>query len=181
MGFETIAMIIEESTWEERPLTVTWHESSFVPPRELITQASGLCFVGDGSVVLVTADGMTWQLVGGHPEIGETSEEAFRREAVEEACATVTHLAYLGAQEVNDPHNPTGLTTYYQSRFWARVTLGEFSGKHEMMARTCVAPTAVQATLNWRTSRVLAAILQAAFDYENRFRTGTLIDTPKVL
>ena len=51
---------------------------------ELIIQASGLCFTKDRKNVFVTADGKTWQLVGGYPETGETIEDTFIREAANE-------------------------------------------------------------------------------------------------
>jgi 8-oxo-dGTP pyrophosphatase MutT (NUDIX family) len=160
--------IIETSTWEKRPLTVTWHEAPFIPPHELVTQVSGLCFTNDGSIVLVSCDGETWQLAGGHPEANETIEDAFIREAAEEASATVTKLAYLGAQEVNDPLSPTEVTTYFQVRFWTRVTLDEFRNTHETLARKCVEFSAVKAALNWHTTRILDAIMQTALDYEQQ-------------
>lgn len=37
-----------------RPIRVTWRGAAFVPPRALVTQASGVCFTADGKVVLVT-------------------------------------------------------------------------------------------------------------------------------
>ncbi len=161
--------IVEESTWEGRPLEVSWHDSTFIPPRELITQASGLCFTNDSKIVLVTTNGKTWQLAGGQPEVGETIEHAFVREVAEEACATVNHLSYLGTQEVNDPYSPTGLTTYYQVRFWARVTLDEFRSEHEMLARKCTEPLDVKTTLNWHTERIFDVMFQSAIEYEKRF------------
>jgi ADP-ribose pyrophosphatase YjhB (NUDIX family) len=159
----------EEATWAGRRLTVGWRDETFVPPRSLITQASGDCFTEGGNIVLVSADGETWQLVGAHPEDGETIETAFIREVAEEACATVTAYSYLGAQEVNDPQSPTGLTIYYQARYWARVTLGEFRSKHETIARKCLEPSEVRATLNWHTLGILNTILQAALTYEQNF------------
>jgi|CXWL01.1.fsa_nt_gi ADP-ribose pyrophosphatase YjhB (NUDIX family) len=170
-----IMNIIEEIIWEERPLKVTWRDKSFIPPLELITQASGLCFTDDSKIVLVTADRETWQLVGGHPQTNETIENAFIREVSEEACATVTEIAYLGAQEVSDPQSPTGFTVYYQARFYARVMLGEFTSKHEIIERKRVEPSAVKSILNWRTSRIFDVILQAALEYEQRFRINLIV------
>jgi len=162
--------IVEETSWEGRPLTVTWRDKSFVPPRELTSQASGLCFTNDGKIVLVTTDKKRWQLIGGHPQTGETVEHALIREVSEEACAMVTELSYLGSQEINDPQNPTGLTTYYQARFYARIRLGEFTGKHEIIARRCIDPSEVKSILNWRTTRILEHIVQEALEHEKRGR-----------
>jgi ADP-ribose pyrophosphatase YjhB (NUDIX family) len=80
-------------------------------------------FTGDGMIVLVTGEEETWSLPGGHPEPGETIEQAFVREVREEACAIVEHLVYPGAQQVDDPAASSGPTRYYHTRFWARVRL----------------------------------------------------------
>jgi len=68
--------ITEDLTWKNRRLTVTWCDAPFLPPRELITQASGLCFTDEHKIVLVSTDGETWQLVGSHPEASEAIEDA---------------------------------------------------------------------------------------------------------
>ena len=72
--------ITEEHSWSGQRLIVTWHDASFDPPRNLVTQASGICFTDDNRIVLVTTDGKTWHLPGGHPEEDEITEEAFIRE-----------------------------------------------------------------------------------------------------
>jgi len=87
--------IVEESTWEGRQVTVVWRDNTFTLPRELVTQASGVCFTAEGEGVLVSTNGATWQLVGGHPEVGESLEAALIREVAEEACATITDTAIL--------------------------------------------------------------------------------------
>lgn len=164
--------IVEESTWQGRPLTLTWHDSSCKPPLERVTQASGFCFTEEHRVVLVSMDHQKWQLVGGHPEAGETCEATLVREAAEEACARVRHLVYLGCQEVNDPQNPSGMTSYYQVRFWARVSLDEFRPQYEIVERASVAISDVKQMLNWRTTGILDAMLTAAVEQEQRFCPG---------
>lgn len=161
--------ITEEHSWLGQHLIVTWHDASSNPPRNLVTQASGICFTDDSRIVLVTTDGKTWHLPGGHPEDNETIEEAFIREVKEEAYATVTSLAYLGAQEVNDPENPAE-STYYQTRFWARVRLDEFKSEHEMSGRKLVTPSTINTSLRWNPSGILQAIMKTALERENRFR-----------
>jgi NADH pyrophosphatase NudC (nudix superfamily) len=158
--------IVEEINWEGRLLTVIWHDKTFIPPRELTFQASGLCFTDDSKIVLVTSDRKSWQLIGGHPEINETIENAFIREVSEEACATVVAMTYLGSQEINDLQSPTGLTVYYQARFYARIRLGEFVSKHEIVERKCIEPSEVKPMLNWHTTRILDVILQEALEHE---------------
>ncbi len=164
--------ITEEHSFEGRRFTVTWHDSNFIPPRKLVTQASGICFTDDGLIVLVTGDGKSWGLPGGHPENGETIEEAFIREVNEEACSIVTSLVYLGTmQEFNEPESPAGPVTY-QTRFWARVQLNEFSREYETIGRKLVNPSALILTLNWKPTRIIEAVLEAALDCEQRFKAS---------
>jgi NADH pyrophosphatase NudC (nudix superfamily) len=167
--------IVEKINWEGRPVTFTWHGNSFVPPRELTFQASGLCFTDDSKIVLVTPDRKSWQLIGGHPETNETIESAFIREVYEEACAEVAEIAYLGSQEINDPHSPTGPKIYYQARFYAHIRLGKFTSKHEIIERRCVEPSEVKSILNWRTTRILDVILEEALEHEKKFRIAIAV------
>jgi 8-oxo-dGTP pyrophosphatase MutT (NUDIX family) len=151
--------IYDDIIQDGRPIRVTWRRPDFVPPRPLVTQASGVCFTEDGRVVLVTKDGISWQLVGGHPEPGESIEQAFVREVAEETGAEVLEMCYLGAQEVNHPDNPDGMKVYYQARFWAKVRLGEFKPQFEVIERRCFAPKEVKAALAWQTVNVLDQLL----------------------
>ena len=90
----------------------------------------------------------------------------------EKACATVTSLVYIGTtQEVNDPGYPAGPVTY-QTRFWARVQLNEFRREYETIGRKLVNPSALISTLNWKPTRIIEAVLEAALDCEQRFNVS---------
>ena len=163
----------EQSTWEDRPLIVEWLPAPFTPPRDLVTQASGVCFTSDGEIVLVAGAKRAWSLPGGHTEWGETLEETLAREVREEACAEICRCVYLGAQQVHDPQNPDGLTRYYQARFWARVRLEPFAPQFERLYRVCVAPSAFLTTLQWSTTRIAQALLEAALAAEAHYGRAT--------
>lgn len=164
--------ITDENIWEGRRLIVTWRDSSFHPPRELFTQASGICYTDDGLIVLVTIDGENWMISGGHPNTDEPLEDTLKREVKEEACATVTDLVYLGAAEVDDPGNPQGLIKNYSARFWAHVHLDEFKREYETITRKMVKPSEINLSLKWHPHKVLDAILDAASDCEQKFRAN---------
>jgi ADP-ribose pyrophosphatase YjhB (NUDIX family) len=166
--------IAETLIWEGRALTVEWLLAPFRPPRKSVTQVSGVCFTGSGKVVLAAGQLGTWALPGGHVERGESLEQTLAREVKEEACAVVKRAAYLGAQKVSDPDNPTGSCEYYQARFWARVELQRFEPRHERTQRTLVAPSQFVSALGWQTGRIAQATLDAALAAERRYKSRVL-------
>lgn len=131
---------------------------------ERTTQASGVCFTDTGQIVLVSGGDERWGLPGGHPETGETIEEALVREVWEEACAVVESAVYLGAQRVDDPAESA---PYYQTRWWARVRVLEFKPEFEIRERRLIAPEDLVATLNWQTAATAEAVFQAALKVQN--------------
>jgi ADP-ribose pyrophosphatase YjhB (NUDIX family) len=157
---------VERHVWMGRELLATWRDATFSPPQQASNQASGICFTEEGTVVLVTTDGQTWGLPGGHTELGESFADALVREVSEEACATVTALAYLGAQEVCDAADSIGATIHYQALFWARVRLGSFEPKYETVARKLVSPSNVSDSLGWKPGGILGIIMAAALECE---------------
>jgi 8-oxo-dGTP pyrophosphatase MutT (NUDIX family) len=159
--------ITQVNYWEGRRFFVTWHASDFIPTRNLVVQAGGICFTDEGKVVVVTADGKKWNLPGGHTEQGETVEEAFIREVREEACATVIGYRYLGSQEVTDPENPE--TLYYQAGFWAHVRLDEFIPEYEIIERKQVTPEIINESLQWDPDTILEVLMKAAVECENKY------------
>lgn len=164
-------MTVQRSEWAGRPLTITWLPPPFRPPRDLTTQAAGLCFTAEGRIVLITGDGAEWGLPGGHPEGDETLEATLAREVWEEARAVVTRCAYLGSQRVDDPRAPDGLTRYYQARFWARVELRPFVAEWETMARRLVSPDQFLAMLAWGQAPIARVILEEGLLADRRHGT----------
>lgn len=152
--------IADEIEVEGRQIRVVWRPEEFFPPLDLITQASGVCFTEEGKVVLVSKDGVSWQLPGGHLDAGETPQEAFVREVAEEACADVLQMRYLGAQKVHDPGDPDGRAVYYQTRFWAKVRLRDFKPAFEIVERRCFDLSEVKIALRWQTTNMIDEIIR---------------------
>lgn len=154
--------ISEYTTLQGRTLKVTWDDAPTLPPRELITQVCGLCFTDDSQIVLVAGNDSRWAIPGIPPERNESIEDALVRIARQEGCVSVLRFAYLGAQQIDDPSNPDGLTRYYSVKFWARVQLERFMPRLDIEYRTTVTPSAYLATIKPTMPRITQAILEAA-------------------
>lgn len=163
-------MLTEQATWDGRSIAVTWMPAPFEPPRDLTTQAYGLCFTQEGQLALVSNDGIEWNLPGGHPEEAESLEQALIREVWEEACGRVTRCQYLGSQRAEDPQNPEGLPVYYQARYWARVELEDFRPQFERRHRRLIVPSEFLSTLYWGRAAIAAVLLESALAVDSRLR-----------
>jgi ADP-ribose pyrophosphatase YjhB (NUDIX family) len=150
----------------DRPAAFTLMAAGWWPPVERVTQAYGLCFTGEGLVVLVRLPCYGWTLPGGTVEPGEHPDDTLVREVHEEACARVVRSRYLASQHVWDPEAPDGRSSHYQSRFWARVELSLWAPQHETVERCLVPPAAVPATLFWQETAIISRLLEQAVRVE---------------
>lgn len=73
--------------WGKHAVTLEWVKSQSLPEDMVISSAHGFCFYENG-IFLVNIDTRGWDLPGGHMEEGETPEDCFTREAMEEASIT---------------------------------------------------------------------------------------------
>lgn len=82
--------------WDEAKVKLTWRPDLKLPPRNLISSVHGFCFLDD-QLLLVNLNHRGWDFPGGHMEIGETAENCFKREAMEEGyvagvCELLGHI-----------------------------------------------------------------------------------------
>lgn len=73
------------------------------PFRAPLRAFAGLVFPWEGDKVLIAdIEGRGWCIPSGRVEAGETSQDAVRREALEEAGAELRDLQYIGCYEISE-------------------------------------------------------------------------------
>ena len=80
---------------DDQEWLVSWHGRTDVPAGKRHGVA-GVCVGPMGLLVLISADGHSWDFPAGRPEGDETDEETLRREMREEACVEVLDAHLLG-------------------------------------------------------------------------------------
>jgi len=152
-------MLMEHIEFEGKKHLVEWVPGVPVPASDRITQVSAICLTAAGQVVLVSADGKSWGLPGGHPEPGEAPEETLRREMSEEACCTVDRAEYLGYQKCT----PEGrMKPDCQLRYKCLVKLEVFRPRHEIGRRRLVPAVDFLKELDWGKSPIAAELARLA-------------------
>jgi len=152
-------MLTDTTEFEGRKYHVEWFSGVPVPPAARVTQVSGICFTDSGEIVLVSGDGASWGLPGGHPEVGESAEDALKREVREEACSDVVRSEYLGYQRCT-PED--GGEADIQLRYACLVRLALFNPKHETSGRELVAPNDFLKALAWGDTPIAAELVRLA-------------------
>jgi ADP-ribose pyrophosphatase YjhB (NUDIX family) len=150
----------------DRHTVLTLMAPGWRPADATITQSYGLCFDHAGKIALAATAPGIWTLPGGTIEAGESPEAALVREVAEEICSQVLDCRYLAVQHVWEPDNPQGRTSYYQSRWWARVRLDRWEPRHEIIDRILVEPGQFLGTLSWAQKDIAARLLDTALEID---------------
>jgi ADP-ribose pyrophosphatase YjhB (NUDIX family) len=125
---------------------VSWHPPP-EPPDGTRHGAEGVCVTADGDVVVISPDGIIWDLPAGRPEPGESWEQTLRREMDEEACATVTGARLLGFTRGQCLTGPERGTVLVRSVWRADVELRPWEARFEIADRRVVPPATVEEAL----------------------------------
>jgi ADP-ribose pyrophosphatase YjhB (NUDIX family) len=137
---------------------VSWHPPPG-PPDGIPHGAEGICVTAGGDVVVISPDGVIWDLPAGRPEPGESWEETLRREMDEEACATVTAARLLGFTRGQCLTGPETGRVLVRSVWRAEVELRPWEARFEIADRRVVPAAAVDDALSLG-SHPFAAIIR---------------------
>lgn len=122
---------------------VAWRPPD-APPEGRRHGSAGLCVAqagaatGDTNVVLVTSDGVRWELPAGRPEGEEDWEATLRREVEEEACAVVRTARLLGFSRGRCVEGHEAGLVLVRALWLAEVELQPWNPRFETRARRVV-------------------------------------------
>ncbi len=139
--------------WNGHNIKLTWLPGDEPPDPALVTSVHGIC-LHQGLVLAVHVQGRGYNVPGGHVEPGETPDEAFHREALEEGSVKGT-IAYLGKMEVsheeNERFDPNGKYPMVGYQLFYRMDVTErlpFNREHECLTRIWVEPEEFRYVVN---------------------------------
>ena len=147
----------DQTEYAGRRFQVTWESRHILPPRHQITQVSAVCFTADDKILMISKDGTRWNIPGGHPEDGESLEDALRREVWEEACCKIAKPTLLGWQRVQDLQDGS---IHYQMRYCCQAQIMPFNPQHEVNYRKFVNSDNFLKTLEYGYSSIAKALLK---------------------
>ena len=104
-----------------RKYQLTWIRTDSLKGYFPITQVYGVCFDKYGNILIARSkpDDSRWQISGGTPEEGESTEQTLKRELLEEVDIEVEDIRILGVQKVEELGEL--IKTYYQVRCVCKI------------------------------------------------------------
>jgi hypothetical protein len=129
---EEITCHVDDQDW-----LVSWHGPESVPAGKCHGSA-GICVTTLGEIVLVSSDGVRWDLPAGRPDGAETWEETLCREMLEEACATVGTARLLGFSRGRCTRGREEGLILVRSIWLAQVVLASWTPMFEISHRKVV-------------------------------------------
>jgi len=138
--------------FDGRLIKMKWVEGEDLPADIPVSQEAGFCYDGRGRVAIIKNE-RGWGIPGGHPERGETNEEALQREVGEEAYLTVKNPKLIGYIEVKHPKNNSIEGKHYlQLRYAAEVvSVNDFTKEFESSERKFVPIGDLSKFISWIT------------------------------
>jgi len=169
--------------WGESTVKLTWKVDSILPPEDLITSVHGFCFRKD-KLLLVKLNHRGWDFPGGHLEAGESADECFRREALEEGYVTGT-CSLLGHIIVDHSENPAwndrsqypkvGYQVFYRMEIEDVFT---FDAQYESAERMFINPQEIKEFYHdWHD--LYEEILKSALHTNKNVKRVNVMDTVK--
>ena len=164
---EVILIRAGEAQSNNQDWLASWHPPDGVPDGTP-HGSSGICMIGTGEIIVISEDGVHWDLPGGRPEGNETWEETLRREVLEEACATVVQARLLGFCRSACVAGPQAGQVLVRSLWRAQVDLAPWSPQFETTQRRAVVPAALvdQITMADGLARIVSRALHEAASIE---------------
>ncbi|BAC12242.1 hypothetical conserved protein [Oceanobacillus iheyensis HTE831] len=156
--------------WGDAKVKLTWAPSRMLPSFHLITSVHGLCFQ-DGKLLMIDLKQRGWDFTGGHIEVGETPEQCFQRETLEEGyvegdCLLLGYIIVDHSENENWREGSKYPKVGYQVFYKMNVThLHPFEATYESNRRTFIHPA--EASLyhhNWNV--IYEDILKVALSLE---------------
>ena len=141
--------------------SISWHRPP-TPPDGTPHGSSGVCVTPEGSIILVSQNGIDWDLPGGRPEGAETWEATLQREMHEEACVRVLHARLLGFARAACTNGIDRGHVIVRAFYVATVAVDPWDPHFEITQRRFVSPTdALHATF-WGYAPIYRRVLVEA-------------------